>query len=257
MPKKSNVIIFLLLITSITAIGILIHGVSSKNDTKSQGDLATNAALGLKDTTPVVWVNDREIPRGTLVGAANTVISTEGLSGPEAYQKALNLIVQKSLFLQAAVQRGLFPTDAEVEARVQESLAAAGEDEQLREIYIAQASALGMKWDSPEFKAYLFEQHREYFPVEKLNRQIRDQAGDDDAEYNRLKAGIIEEMYAVADILVDFDTLPEEAGNIHIPGLSELPMMIAANGENQPSPLNKNFLRVGFRTGNHALPGRA
>lgn len=202
----------------------------------SKGNLAENAALGLKDITPVAWVNDREIPRGTLVGAANTYITAEGVAAQEAYQKALNMIVQNSLFLQAAIKRGLLPTDAEVEARVQEFLAAAGKDEQLREIYCAQASALGMEWDSPEFKAYLFEQHREYYPVEKLNRQICDQAGDNDAEYNRLKAEIISEMYSAADIRIDFEVLPDAAKDIHIPQLSELPMIIAGDSELKSTP---------------------
>src|SRR5574340_389704 len=202
----------------------------------SKGNLAENAALGLKDTTTVAWVNDREIPRGTLVGAANTYITTEGVSAQEAYQKALNLIVQNSLFLQAAINRCLLSTDAEVEARGQEFLTAAGKDEQLREIYSAQASAMGMEWDSPEFKAYLFNQHKQAFPVEKLNQQIRAQAGDDDAEYNRLKVEIISEMYSTADIRIDFEALPDAAKDIHIPQLSEFPMIIAGDSEFKLTP---------------------
>src|SRR5574340_495866 len=230
MSKKFAFVISAFFILSMLVIVALARADYSKRN------LAENAALGLKDITPVAWVNDREIPRGTLVGAANTYITAEGLTAQEAYQKALNLIVQNSLFLQAAIKRGLLPTDAEVEARVQEFLTAAGEDEQLREIYIAQASTLGMEWDSPEFKAYLFEQHREAFPVEKLNQQIRAQAGDDDAEYNRLKVEIISEMYSTADIRIDFEALPDAAKDIHIPQLSELPIMIAAGSEEGSLP---------------------
>jgi len=95
---------------------------------------------------------------------------------------------------------------------------------------------MGMEWDSPEFEAYLFDQHKEYFPVETLNRQIRAQVGDDNAEYNRLKAEIISEMYSTADIRVDFEALPDAAKDIHIPQLSELPIMIAAGSEEGSLP---------------------
>jgi len=190
------------------------------------GNLSKNAAMGLQDTTPVGWINERVITRGALTGLANTYMDLGEVNQTAAYQKALNLLVQNSLFLQEATRRGLLPTAQEVETRVNDLLQAARKDNpQLREMYIAQATALGTTWDSPEFAAYLKATHREAMPAEKLNQQLLAEVNGDEQQFNQVKVELLTELMSTATIRLDTATLPEEAKDIQEPLLADLPLV--------------------------------
>jgi hypothetical protein len=202
--------------------------VSAVRAVSPQANLIKNSSLGLKDTTPVIWINDRAIPRGTIIGLADTFMSMGAANKEDAYQNALNLIVQNSIFLQEATKRGLIPTDSEVDGRVQELLNEAKENnQQLRDMYIAQASGLGITWDSKEFEAYLKKQQKEVLPAEKLNEEISKQAKGDEQQFNEIKAQLLSELILTASISLDKDALPEEAKNLHAPQAAELPAVQA------------------------------
>lgn len=203
--------------------------VSAVRAVSLQDNLIKNSSLGLKDTIPVVWINDRAVPRGTIIGLADTFVSIDVTNKEEANQYALNLIVQNSLFLQEATKRGLIPTDIEVDVWVQELLNEAEENnQQLRDIYIAQASELGTTWDSKEFEVYLKKQLKEVLPAEKLNEEISKQAKGDEQKSNEIKAQLLSEMILTASICLDMDALPEEAKIIHAPQAIEIPAVQAA-----------------------------
>ena len=203
--------------------------ISIANAVSPQQNLIDNAVMGLQDTTPVGWINDRSISRGALVGLANTYMDMGGSNKEVAYQNALNLLVQNSLFLQEATRRGLLPTDQEVDLRVQELLDTARDNnQQLRDMYIAQAEELGTTWDSPEFAAFLKKTHKEIMPVEKLNQQLLDQVKGDMQQFIALKAQLLSELISTAGIRLDAAALPEEAKNIHIPQLAEFPLVTDA-----------------------------
>jgi hypothetical protein len=187
------------------------------------------SVMGLQDTTPVGWINDRAISRGALTGLANTYMDLGAASKEAAYQHALNLLVQNTLFLQEATRLGLLPTDQEVDVRVRELLDAARDDnQQLREMYIAQAAELGTTWDSPEFKAFLKKTHKEIMPVEKLNQLLLEQVNSDTQQCTAVKVQCLSELISTAVIRLDATALPDEAKDVHIPQLAELPLVTDA-----------------------------
>ena len=203
--------------------------VTIANAISPEQNLIDNSVMGLQDTTPVGWINDRAISRGTLAGLANTYRDLGIPNQGAAYQNALNLLVQNTLFLQEATRLGLLPTDLEVDERVQVLLDAARDNNhQLREMYIAQAEELGTTWDSPEFKAFLKKTHKEIMPVEKLNQQLLEQVNGDTEQFNALKVQLLSELISTAIIRLDATALPDEAKDVHIPQLSELPLVTDA-----------------------------
>lgn len=231
MSTKKWLLISVALLISVVVVASVAHAVSL------QAILAQNSAMGLKDTTAVAWINNRSIPRGTVVGLAETIMNTGVSNKEEAYQDALNLITQNSLFLQEATKRGLIPTDQEVEARVQELLKEAkNNNKQLQDIYIAQATELGITWDGPEFRAYLVNQMKEALPAEKLNAQIGEQVQGDTKKFNEVKAQLLSALISSASIRLDTSALPEDAKDLHIPQFSELPVVKAAQAASQATP---------------------
>jgi hypothetical protein len=94
-------------------------------------------------------------------------------------------------------------------------------------MYIAQASGLGITWDSKEFEAYLKKQQKEVLPAEKLNEEISKQAKGDEQQFNEIKAQLLSELILTASISLDKDALPEEAKNLHAPQAAELPAVQA------------------------------
>jgi hypothetical protein len=60
--------------------------VSAVRAVSPQANLIKNSSLGLKDTTPVIWINDRAIPRGTIIGLADTFMSMGAANKEDAYQ---------------------------------------------------------------------------------------------------------------------------------------------------------------------------
>jgi len=198
----------------------------------SEAVLAKNATLGLQDSSPALWINDRTIPAGTVEGLTNTYIETQGIDRVTAYQNAVNLLVQNSLFLQEAKRRGLTATDQEVEERVTQQLQEAKDsNESLREIYKAQAEAMGMTWDSPEFKEYLKKTTADFFPAEKLNILLDQQAEGDPQKSAAAKAQLLETLFASAKVTLDTSVLSIEAKTLHVPQLSELPDVQAVSPE--------------------------
>lgn len=220
--KKNTWIIACTILFVLVALGVGIPRVVRA--VTSNAILAKNAALGLQDSTPAIWVNDRTIPAGTVEGLANTYTETQGIDRETAYQDAVNLLVQNSLLLQEAKKRGLTATDQEVEDRVSQQLQDAKDNNaSLREAYQAQAEAMGMTWDSPEFKDYLKKQLADYFPAEKLNILLDQQADGNTQKLVEAKAQLLESLFASANVRIDTSALPTDAKNIHIPQLSELP----------------------------------
>ncbi|HWR65379.1 MAG TPA: hypothetical protein VN364_04625 [Bellilinea sp.] len=196
------------------------------NAVSPEQNLIDNSVMGLRDTTPVGWINDRPISRGALTGLANTYMDLGTPNQGAAYQNAINLLVQNTLFLQEATRLGLLPTDLEVDVRVQELLDAARDsNQQLREMYIAQAGELGTTWDSPEFKAFLKKTHKEIMPVEKLNQQLLEQVNGDTQQFTAVKVQLLSELISTAIIRLDATALPDEAKDVHIPQLSDLPLV--------------------------------
>ncbi|NMB90268.1 MAG: hypothetical protein GYA17_18055 [Chloroflexi bacterium] len=175
------------------------------------------------DTTPVAWVNEEPISRGTLVSLAESIQAGDAADAAAAYQSAFDLLVQNALFLQEATRLGLVPSETEVEQRVTELLRQAQDNPALQELYSRQAAAQGTSWDSPQFEAYLQEQMQRVLPAEVLNRRLNTQAQGDAQQFNRLKAGLLTDLLAAASIRLDPSALPAGAGNLHIPRASELP----------------------------------
>lgn len=225
------------LLTSAALLISVVLIVTIANAVSPEQNLIDNSVMGLQDTTPVGWINDRPISRGALAGLANTYVDLGTPNKEVAYQKALNLLVQNTLFLQEATRKGLLPTDQEVDVRVQELLDAARDNnQQLREMYIAQAGELGIPWDSPEFVDFLKKTHKEIMPVEKLNRQLLEQVNGDTQQFTAVKVQLLSELISTANIRLDATTLPDEAKEVHIPQLSEFPLVTDVQVEPLPTP---------------------
>jgi phage terminase small subunit len=95
-------------------------------------------------------------------------------------------------------------------------------------MYIAQAAELGTTWDSPEFEAFLKKTHKEIMPVEKLNQLLLEQVNGDTQQFTAVKVQLLSELISTAVIRLDETALPDEAKDVHIPQLAELPLVTAA-----------------------------
>ena len=187
---------------------------------------ARRPALSQSQTAAAIIINDEAIGSDTVISLANTFLSDGVTDKAEAYQNAVNLLVQNTLFLQEATRMGLTPTDAEVNTRVEQLLDdAAKENQSLRERYITQAAALGTTWDSPEFKAYLLGLTKKYLPAEKLNARLDSETNGDQQKFNTEKAHLLTDLLAKATIVLDTSSLPADAKKLHLPTTSELPVV--------------------------------
>lgn len=227
--KKLGLISFALLIL-VAAIVSIAHAVST------QAILVKDAAIGVEDTTAVGSVNDSVIARGTLVGLANIYLNNRVSDKKDAYQNAFNQLIQNALWQQESIKRGFAPTDQEVDARVQELLDDAANDEQQREVYIAQASALGTTWDSSKYRSFLKKLIQVALPVERLNAQIGAQVNGDPQKAATEEVRLLSELFQSASITLDTGALPAEAKNIHIPLFSEFSIFLDALVTSQPVP---------------------
>lgn len=218
---------FVILVVAIVSIA---HAVSP------QATLVKETATGLEDTTAVGSVNDSVIARGTLVGLANIYLNNGVSDEEDAYQNAFNQLIQNALWQQESIKRGFAPTDQEVDARVQELLDDAANNEQQRDVYIAQASALGTTWDSSEYRSFLKKLMQVALPVERLNAQIGAQANGDPQKAAAEEIRLLSELFQSASITLDTSALPAEAKNIHVPSLSEFSIFLDALVTSQPVP---------------------
>lgn len=218
--KKWIIILGILLIV----LGIIVIFGLNVVPAQSRGTL--RLTVSKTESAAALHINDEAIGSDTVTALADSFQNIGISDKAEAYQNAVNLLAQNALFHQEATKRGLIPSDSEVAARVQQSLSDAGENnQQLRNMYIAQASALGTTWDSPQFKAYLTQQTKEYLPVEKLNALIDSQVNGDQQKFNLEKAKLLTDLLAKANLIVDTSSLPPEAQKVHIPIASELPVV--------------------------------
>jgi hypothetical protein len=218
--KRIHIALMFSIIIGLLAIGAIAAKVLGETP---EAALGRKVASGVNENDVVVKINDSSVSLGVLSSTAYLLQEQEGISSQEAYQKALNLITQNTLFRQEAKKRGVVVSEEEIKVKAKELIEQAKKDKRVEDYLAPQAKSKGLSIDSPEFEKELEPLMKASLEDKKLNDQLLEQSGQDLQKFYSLKAEAIKDLLLKASITLNTSVLPAEVQNIHVPSLEEMP----------------------------------
>lgn len=177
------------------------------------------------DDVPIAHVNGTAVKRGVFTGLAATMVDLYGIPLEQAYQDALNLLIQNALFQQEAERRGYTPTAEEAIQRTREHIEEQKNIPSSREFLEKQAERFGVSLESEEFVVKYAPALEGMMLAERLNQRIDEEVGGDLDQFDAVRRALAADLLSQATIEIVYENLPPEAANIHIPAAEELPVI--------------------------------